>query len=79
MEFDDTNQARMFLKMGDMENVYPIGLDGGYRLSPEGSGFRAYWEDAQTFLLENFNIGVVSRRVVFDGDNLDISLSEAGF
>lgn len=77
IEFDDTNQARMFLKTGGMENVFPIGLDGDYRLSTEGSGFRGYWEDAQTFLLENFNIGVVSRRVVFNGDSLEISFSEA--
>jgi len=78
MEFDGTEQAAIFLKMAGVDMILPVGLDGNYRLSPEGSGFRGYWEDAQTFYFEAFNIGVVSRQVVFDGQGLQLSLPEAG-
>jgi len=77
MEFDGTEQGTLFLKMGGTDMILPIGLDGSYRLSPEGSGFRGYWEDAQNFYFENFNIGVVSRQVHIDGDSLELSLPEA--
>jgi hypothetical protein len=78
MEFDGTEQATIFLKMGGTDMVLPIGLDGSYRLSSEGSGFRGYWEDTQAFHFEAFNIGVISRQIVFDGQDLQISLPEAG-
>jgi len=78
MEFDQPGQATLFAKIGGNDMVLPIGLDGSYRLSPEGSGFRGYWEDAQSFTFENFNIGVVSRQVIFDGESLQITLPEAG-
>jgi len=78
MEFDGTEQATIFLKMGGTDMVFPIGLDGSYRLSSEGSGFRGYWENTQAFYFEAFNIGVISRQVVFDGQDLQISLPEAG-
>jgi CubicO group peptidase (beta-lactamase class C family) len=78
MEFDGTEQATLSLKMGSTDMILPIGLDGNYRLSPEGSGFRGHWEDTQTFRFEAFDIGLLRRQVVFNGDNLEISLSEAG-
>lgn len=78
MEFDGTEQATLFLKMGGADSVFPIGLDGTYRLSPEGAGFRGYWEDTQSFYFEVFNIGVTSREVTFDGQNMQLSIPEAG-
>ena len=78
IEFDGQEQASLYAKIGGMDTVFPIGLDGSYRLSPEGTGFRGYWEDAQTFQFIVFNIGVVNRQVVFDGDSLEISIPEAG-
>jgi CubicO group peptidase (beta-lactamase class C family) len=63
--------------MDGTDMVLPIGLDGSYRLSAEGSGYRGYWEDPQVFYFEAFNIGVVNREVFFDGDGLQLSLPEA--
>ena len=77
LEFDGSAQASLFLKMGGMDMVLPIGLDGSYRLSSDGTGARGYWEDAQTFHFEAFDIGLLSRKVVFDGDKLEVSLPEA--
>jgi len=78
MEFNHAEQATMNLRMSGTDMVLPIGLDGRYRLSPAGSGYRGYWEDAQTFQLEAFDIGLLSRKVVFDGDSLEVSFPEAG-
>ncbi len=77
MAFDGTTQANLFLKMGGADMVLPIGLDGSYRVSSQGAGYRGYWEDARTFQFQAFDIGLLSRQVVFDGDSLAISLPEA--
>ncbi len=78
MAFDDPEQAMLFLQMDGEDVILSIGLDGSYRLSPEGAASRGYWKDTQNFLFEVFNIGVASHQIVFDGDNLQISLPEAG-
>ncbi len=76
-EFDGSNQIDLLLKLGGAEYFMPIGLDGIYRLASDGTGSRGYWEDAQTFQFEAFDIGQISRTLVFDGDSLQISLPEA--
>ncbi|HLO31375.1 MAG TPA: serine hydrolase [Anaerolineales bacterium] len=78
MEFTDPKQATLFLKMDGTDMVLPIGLDGSFRISPEGAGFRGYWKDARTFQFDVFNIGVLTRQVLLDGDRLEFSLPEAG-
>jgi len=78
MDLAGDEQATLFLKMDGTDLVLPIGLDGRYRLSPKGAGYRGFWEDGQTFQFEAFDIGVLSRQVVFDGDGVQVSLPEAG-
>ncbi len=78
MEFSGADQATLFLKMGGEESILSLGLDGRYRLDVDGAGYRGYWEDERTFHLEAFDIGLLSRQVVYDGDSLQISLPEAG-
>jgi hypothetical protein len=46
-------------------------------MAPDGTAFRGYWEDDYTFHLEEFDIGVLSRQLVFDGEGLQISFPEA--
>lgn len=77
MEFDDPGEATLFAKIGGIDTTFIIGVDGTYRMSPEGTGFRGYWKDAQTFYFDVFNIGVVSREVVFNGQDIQVSLPEA--
>jgi CubicO group peptidase (beta-lactamase class C family) len=78
MEFNDPKFATLNLDLVDTDYVWPIGLDGSYRVSPEGAGMRGYWEDSQTFLLETFDIGVVIRQMEVEGDRLQFSLPDAG-
>jgi CubicO group peptidase (beta-lactamase class C family) len=77
MNFDESKQATLLVKMNGADIVFPIGLNGSYLLAPDGTALRGYWEDAQTFHFEEFDIGVLRRDVVFDGDGLQVSLPEA--
>jgi CubicO group peptidase (beta-lactamase class C family) len=77
VDFDSSDQATIRLKMAGADFVLPIGLDGRYRQNSEGWGYRGYWEDAHTFHFEGFDIGLLNRQVLFDGDELQISLPEA--
>ncbi|HEX5810229.1 MAG TPA: serine hydrolase [Anaerolineales bacterium] len=78
VDFDNPAAATLSLDLVDTDYVWPIGLDGHYRISPEGAGMRGYWKDSQTFLLETFDIGIVNRQMEVDGDRLQFSLPDAG-
>lgn len=62
LEFDDYDGATMHFKQFGSKQVVsvPIGLDGVYRMSVGyhglSQGFRGYWADPQTFILEYDNI-----------------------
>jgi CubicO group peptidase (beta-lactamase class C family) len=76
--FNDLAAARLYMKLNGMDVVWPIGLDGKYRLSPEGKGLRGYWKDSQTFIFEVFDIGLLTRQLQFNGDQLEVNIPEAG-
>ncbi len=78
IEFTNAEQAEIFLKMAGVDMILPVGLDGKYRLSAVGSASRGYWEDEQSFRFEVFNIGVATRQLVFEGQDLQIRFPEAG-
>jgi CubicO group peptidase (beta-lactamase class C family) len=78
VNFDEPAVATLRLDLVDTDYVWPIGLDGHYRISPEGAGMRGYWKDSRTFLLETFDIGVVDRKMEVDGDHLLFTLPDAG-
>jgi CubicO group peptidase (beta-lactamase class C family) len=72
LEFNDSTEATMYLKLQGIDVVWPIGLDGKYRLSPDGSAQRGYWEDPQTFVTEVFDVGLSTRRLHFKDDRMVI-------
>jgi hypothetical protein len=78
VDFHDPQVATLDLDLADTDSVWSIGLDGSYRVSPEGDGMRGYWKDSQTFLVETFDIGVVNRQMEVDGDRLLFTLPDAG-
>ena len=78
VDFSDPEVATLTLDLVDTDYLWPIGLDGHYRISPEGAGMRGYWKDSRTFLLETFDIGVVVRQMEVEGDRLHFSLPDAG-
>jgi CubicO group peptidase (beta-lactamase class C family) len=61
------------------EVVWKVGLGGHYRVQPDGGdALVGYWEDAQTFHLEIFDIGTQVYQIRFDGDSLNVISEEAG-
>lgn len=77
-DFTDSTEASLTLTRYGVEMVWPIGLDGKYRLSTDGQGQRGFWQDANTFIFETFDIGHLTRQVNFDGDDLALIIPEAG-
>jgi CubicO group peptidase (beta-lactamase class C family) len=77
IKFDEPKKATFFVNMDGVDMIFPIGLEGSYILASDGTAFRGYWENAQTFHFEEFDIGVLSRNLIFDGDGVKVSLPEA--
>jgi CubicO group peptidase (beta-lactamase class C family) len=74
LEFNDPAEATMYLKLQGSDVALTIGLDGKYRLSPDGSAQRGYWEDPQTFVAEVFDIGLSTRRLHFQDDRIVLEI-----
>ena len=77
-DFNNSETAALYLTRYGMEMVWPVGLDGKFRLSAEGQGQRGYWQDESTFIFETFDIGQLTRQLNFDGDDLELVIPEAG-
>jgi hypothetical protein len=58
------------------ETASPVGLDGKYRLDAQGTAQIGYWQDPQTFILEVFDIGQLTRRFHFDANRLEVTVPE---
>lgn len=77
IDFNDQKQAMLFVKMNGKDMNFTIGVDGNYRVTPEGTGYRGYWVNEQTFQFVVFNIGVESREVIFNDNSMEIIIPEA--
>lgn len=75
--FDTPETASLDLVLRGQELSWPVGLDGSYRMSPDGQGTRGYWQDAQTFALEIFDVGQLTRLLHFEGAGLELTIPEA--
>lgn len=78
-EFDDSFDVNMCMKLQGSDVTWPIGLDGKYRLSPDGSGRRGYWEDPQTFIIETFDIGLSTIRFRFENNRVLVESPDMKF
>jgi len=78
LEFNDTAEATLYMKLEGSDVIWPIGLDGKYRLAPDGQGLRGYWADPQAFVIKVFEDGLSTRRLHFEGDSVEISSPELG-
>ena len=79
LEFNATAEATLYMTLEGREVIWPIGLDGKYRLSPTGQGLRGYWADLQTFVIELFEDGLRILRLRFEEERVEISSPELGF
>jgi CubicO group peptidase (beta-lactamase class C family) len=77
-EFDDPEVATLAMMLGGRDVVWPIGLDGRYRLAPDGQGLRGYWTEPQTLVIEVFEEGLSTLRLHFEGDRVEISSPALG-
>jgi len=75
--FNDLKTAEMYMQRYGRDTIWPIGLDGKYRMAPEGPTL-GFWEDSQTFILLIFDIGTLTRQVQFTGDELQLDIPEDG-
>jgi CubicO group peptidase (beta-lactamase class C family) len=76
IEFNDPNAGVFSMVRNGQETSSPFGLDGKYRLDSQGTAQYGYWEDTQTFILEIFDIGQLTRRLHFNGDSLEVTIPE---
>ena len=78
IEFNNPAEAKLHISYEDGTDViWPIGLDGKYRMVPEWKGVRAYWEDSQTFTFQAFyNLGLLTRHLEFQGDQMVVNLPD---
>ena len=75
LEFNDPSEATIDLDLLEKEVTWKIGLDGQYRQSPEGSLQRGYWKDAQTFVIEVFDVGMDNRTFTFTDERVLVDAS----
>lgn len=77
-DFEDPNVAVLYHKPYGQDLVWEIGLDGRYRqLTPSGDALVGYWEDAETFHMESFDIGTQNYLAKFQENNVQIIADEA--
>jgi CubicO group peptidase (beta-lactamase class C family) len=76
LEFKDPNEGVFSMVRNGQETSSPVGLDGKYRLDSLGTAQSGYWEDSQTFILEVFDIGQLTRRFHFDANQLEVTVPE---
>ncbi len=76
LEFNDPNTGVFSMVRNGQETSSPIGLDGKYRLDSQGTAQSGYWENSQTFILEVFDIGQLTRRFHFDASQLEVTVPE---
>jgi CubicO group peptidase (beta-lactamase class C family) len=76
MEFNDPNMGVFSMVRNGQETSSPVGLDGKYRLDSQGTAQSGYWEDSETFILEIFDIGQLTRRLHFNADRLEVTVPE---
>jgi hypothetical protein len=70
LDFSNPAELLMDVRLFGSDTVWKIGLDGQYRQSPDGSLQRGYWQDAQTFVIEVFDVGVSQRILTFTDDQV---------
>jgi CubicO group peptidase (beta-lactamase class C family) len=69
-EFNDTTESSLYLKLTYGEATWRIGLGGKYHQGTDGQALRGYWADPHTFVVEAFDVGVVTYQFRFDGDRV---------
>ena len=78
LDSNDTAEATLHMKLEGADVVWPIGLDGKYRVAPGGQALRGYGQIPKTFVFEIFEDGVSTVRLHFEDDRLEIASLNVG-
>jgi hypothetical protein len=76
LDFNGPTEAGLSLQMNGQDIFWPVGLDGKYRMATDGQATSGFWEDKETFVLNIFDIGQLTRKLIFTESNLEISIPE---
>ena len=77
-DFTDPKVAVLHQTSSGQDQVWEIGMDGHYRqMDPGGDALLGYWEDANTFHLQIFDLGTQDFQVQFQGDHVQVISKEA--
>jgi CubicO group peptidase (beta-lactamase class C family) len=76
LDFNDPREAEMSLQMNGQDILWPVGLDGKYRMATDGQATSGFWQDDQTFVLNIFDVGQLTRKLIFSESNLEVSIPE---
>jgi hypothetical protein len=79
LEFTKPEVAGFSMVQYGQDVYWPIGLDGKYREAADGQAQVGYWEDADTFVIEIFDVGQLTRKLSFDGNKLQVNVPEIDF
>jgi CubicO group peptidase (beta-lactamase class C family) len=74
-EFNDLQVMKLFMEQNGQKVEWNVGLDGNYRLSPDGL-IRGYWASDSKFILQQFDIGTRIREINFDKEQLELIIPE---
>jgi CubicO group peptidase (beta-lactamase class C family) len=77
-DLSDPEVATLTMTLEGRHVVWPIGLDGKYRVAADGQGLRGYWTEPQTLVVELFEEGLSTLRLHFEEDRLEISSPALG-
>ncbi|UCC51024.1 MAG: serine hydrolase [Anaerolineaceae bacterium] len=75
---NETAEAQLYMRLEGVDVVWPIGLDGKYRIAPSGQALRGYWADSQTFVIQIYEDGPSTFWLHFQDDRLEINSPEQG-
>lgn len=74
-QFKGNQEANVYMNLEGQDVIWPVGLDGNYRLEPNGLALRGYWSDQQTFELEVFESSLNVYIMHFEEDKVVLETS----
>ena len=78
LDFSNPTEATLYLRAREGEEVWPIGLDGKFRLSIDGQALRGYWPDPQTLFVASLEIGRITYQFHFEENGVVLTSPELG-
>ena len=78
LDSNEAAEAKLHMNIEGADVIWPIGLDGEYRMASSGQTLRGYWKDSETFVFQIFEDDISTFRLHFVDDRLEVSSPERG-